>query len=256
MPLTMRPWSVNSFALSKVWFRCSSVDLRLADISAIKSSVKSWLYADMLEKPSESVMCRPPSFWGLGVNSVQLKAQAALIRTFMETAANPHFRHSLLHSNLLRFHVLGDTTVPDPGFLPYYPPSFFQTIRRVHEDTPLNIKTMSTSQWVRILTEDGLTMEPTENLDRRYIPCRAEAATPDGDWDLSWRLCRLPILSSLLTSFNFKLLHLLLPTKARLHHLTPNTSPLCSLCTEMAVEDVKHALHCCNAATTMVLVQH
>ena len=27
MPLTMRPWSINSFALSKCWFRCHSVDL-------------------------------------------------------------------------------------------------------------------------------------------------------------------------------------------------------------------------------------
>ena len=51
MPLTMRPWSVNSFVLSKVWFRCSSVDLRVADITAILSSVRSWLYADMFEKP-------------------------------------------------------------------------------------------------------------------------------------------------------------------------------------------------------------
>ena len=48
-----------------------------------------------------------------------------------------------------------------------------------------------------------------------------------------------------LTSFNFKLLHLLLPTKARVHHHTPNTSPLCSHCTEIAAEDMKHALlHC------------
>ena len=104
---------------------------------------------------------------------------------------------------------------------------------------------MSTSQWVQVLTEDGLTMELSESHARQYIPCRAEAAAPDGDWDQSWRLCRLPGLSSNLTSFNFKLLHLLLPTKARLHHLNPNTSPVCSHCTEMSAEDVKHALlHC------------
>ena len=44
MPLTSRPWSINSFALSKVWFKCSSVDLRVADLNTIASSVKSWLY--------------------------------------------------------------------------------------------------------------------------------------------------------------------------------------------------------------------
>ena len=53
MPLTMRPWSINSYVLSKVWFKCGTVDLRVADISAVTSSVKSWLYADVFEKPSE-----------------------------------------------------------------------------------------------------------------------------------------------------------------------------------------------------------
>ena len=52
MDLTMRPWSVNAYVLSKVWFRCGSVDLREGDINTINSSVKSWLYADLLEKPS------------------------------------------------------------------------------------------------------------------------------------------------------------------------------------------------------------
>ena len=57
----LRPLSVNSNVMSKVWFRCGSVDLRVGDISAINSSVKSWIYADLYEKPSEAVMCRPPS---------------------------------------------------------------------------------------------------------------------------------------------------------------------------------------------------
>ena len=104
-------------------------------------------------------MCWRTSHGGLQVTSVKYKAQAILIKTFLETAATPKFRHSLLHSILFRFHVLGDTTLPDPGYLPYYPPSFFQTIRHVHLETPLNILSMTTGQWVRILTEDGLTIE-------------------------------------------------------------------------------------------------
>ena len=131
----MTPWSVNNFALSKVWFRCGSVDLREGDISAISKSVKSWLYVDLYERPSEAVMCRLPHYGGLGINSVRYKAKAILIRTFLETAVNPKFRHSLLHSILFRFHVLGDNTVPNPGCPPYYPESFFDTIRRVHLET-------------------------------------------------------------------------------------------------------------------------
>ena len=116
MPLTMRPWSVNCYALSKVWFKCGTVDLRISDITAISSSVKSWLYADLFEKPSEAIMCRPVWYGGLGVVSVKFKAMAILIKTFLETAAIPKFRHSLLHSCLFRFHILGDTSLPD------YPP--------------------------------------------------------------------------------------------------------------------------------------
>ena len=39
MALTMRPWSVNNYVLSKVWFRCGSVDLREGGISAINSEI-------------------------------------------------------------------------------------------------------------------------------------------------------------------------------------------------------------------------
>ena len=112
MPLTMRPWSVNSYALAKVWFRCGSVDLRVGDIAAINSSVKYWLYADLMEKPSEAVMCHPAFHGGLGVTSVKYKAQAILIRSFMETSGNPKFRSSLLHSKLFQYHVRLPTLLP------------------------------------------------------------------------------------------------------------------------------------------------
>ena len=245
MPLTMRPWSINSYVLSKVWFKCGTVDLRVADISAVTSSVKSWLYADVFEKPSEGVMCRPAYYGGLGVTSVKFKAQAILIKTFLETAAIPKFRHSLLHSNLFKFHVLGDSSIPDPGFLPYYQPHFFNTIKYVHEQTPLNVLSMTTSQWVRILTEEGLTMEMV-GTRQQFIPCRAETMSPETDWAASWRLCRLAGLSSDLTSFNFKLLHRLLVTRQRLHHLTPAAAPTCSHCGDQVVEDLEHALVNCS----------
>ena len=121
MPLTSRPWSINSFALSKVWFKCSSVDLRLGDLTAISSCVKSWLYADMFEKPSEAVMYRPISYGGLGVMNPKYKAIASLIRSFMETAANPRFRRNYDHEQLYRYHVLEESDLPDPGFPPLLP---------------------------------------------------------------------------------------------------------------------------------------
>jgi hypothetical protein len=256
MPLTMRPWSVNSYVLSKVWFRCGTVDLRVSDITAINSSVKSCLYADVFEKPSETIICRPASFGGLGVTSVKFKAMAILIKTFLETAAIPKFRHSLLHSNLFRFHVLGDTSLPDPGYLPFYPQSFFNTIKYVHLETPLNILSMSTSQWVQILTEDGLTMEMV-GARQQYIPCRAELLSPQTDWSLSWRICRLNGIGSDLATFNFKLLHGLLVTRLRLHHFTPAATATCTHCDDQADEDLQHALLQCsfNHGTGQTLLQ-
>ena len=243
MALTMRPWSVNNYALSKVWFRCGSVDLREGDISAISKAVKSWLYADLYEKPSEAVMCRPPSYGGLGVNSIRYKAKAILIRTFLETAINPKFRHSLLHSTMFQFHVLGDASVPNPGFPPYYPPAFFDTIRKVHQRTPGRVSTMSIKDWTQLLTEENLTMMD-DTSTRQYRPCRAETSSPATDWALSWKLCRLKGLGSDLTSFNFKLLHSLLVTRERMHHLTPAVSPTCSLCSN-AIEDLQHVFFRC-----------
>ena len=79
-----KPWSINSFALSKVWFKCSSVDLRVGDITAISSSIKSWLYANLFEKPSEGVMCRPISY------GPKFRALACLIRSFLKTAVSPN----------------------------------------------------------------------------------------------------------------------------------------------------------------------
>jgi hypothetical protein len=190
-------------------------------------------------------MCRPASHGGLGVTSVKYKAQAVLIRSFMETSANPKFISSLLHSTLFRYHVLGDTSIPDPGYLPYYPASFFDTIRRVHSETPLNVTTMTTSQWVRVLTEEGLTMELADNK-MRYIPCRAEISAPLNDWSQTWKLVRLQGLDSDLTSFCFKLLHGLLVTRERMQQLAPRSSALCSHCQDEVTETLQHALLFCS----------
>ena len=86
----------------------------------------------------------------------------------METAAHPQFCDSLLHSHLFRYHVLRETTLPNPGFLPYYNEHFFNTIRHVYQSSTLNVRTMYISQWTQVLTEDGLTMELGQDDIRQY----------------------------------------------------------------------------------------
>ena len=86
MELSMRPYSINTFAFSTVWFKTHTVDLRVSDVNSVTSKVKSWLYQDQLEKPQEMVLYRSIMMGGLGLHNVKAKAQANLIRTFIETA--------------------------------------------------------------------------------------------------------------------------------------------------------------------------
>ena len=94
----------------------------------------------------------------------------------------------------------------------------------------MNITTMSTAQWYRVLVKD-ITMTEDNDHSRSYIPSRAELACPNTDWATSWRRARLRGLGPAVTSFMFKLLHKILPNQDRLARILPNTSPKCRLCT-------------------------
>ena len=201
----------------------------------------------MLLKPQELIMSRPASFGGLGVHNVSMKALAGLITTFLETACNAKYRESLYHSSLFRYHILEDRSIPDPGMPPFYSDKFFQIIKEVHNDSPLNVSAMTQRQWYRLLLEDNVTMEEKENGQRSYIGCRVELGSPNVDWETSWRLARLPGLGSEHTSFLFKLLHQILPTQERVARTSPTASSLCKVnnCPGDMVEDLPHALvHC------------
>ena len=248
MELTRRSWSLNQYCLSKIWFRTHSVDLRVMDLNSITSSVKSWLYADQMFKPEEMIIFRPPSYGGLGVHSVKWKAMAGLIRSFLETACNEKFQTSLFHSQLYRYHILDDRTIPNPGFPPFYNAEFFKIIKKVHEDSPLNVAHMSEKQWYAVLIEDNVTMESTNGEQRQYIPSRIELKNPETNWEHSWRLARLKGLGSENVSFLFRLLHCTLPTQERLSKTNANHSPLCKFpgCTGSDEEDTLHALVTCS----------
>ena len=131
MPLTQRPWSLNSYALPLVWFRCHSVDLREGDAAKMTSSIKSWLYTDLLEKPEELVLFRPRSEGGLGVHHIRSKARAILTKSFLESAICDKFIRNNYHHALFRLHVLRDFSIKDPGRPLYYSEDFFMAIREV-----------------------------------------------------------------------------------------------------------------------------
>ena len=84
---------------------------------------------------------------------------AGFITTFLQTATNPKFRQNLLHNLLFRKYVLGEDVqaAPNPP-PPYLPLDMFAIIKKVKEETPLNITTMAEKDWTRLLTEDFVTM--------------------------------------------------------------------------------------------------
>ena len=246
MDLSCRPWSLNNFALSKVWFRCHSVDIRVMDITSITSKIKSWLFQDQLEKPEEMILFRPTLMGGLGLHNVKLKALASMIRSFMETAVHPKFHHNLYHTILYRVYVLDDDSISSPPPLPpYYSQSFFNSIRWVKEKTPMNVKTMTLAQWYRVLLEQEVTMVETDENNREYIKSRAELLSPSTEWETSWRRARLRGLGSAATSFLWKLLHLLLPTEQRVARILPNSSEFCKFCPTPVSADLQHCFFNC-----------
>ena len=247
MPLVSRPFSVNSYCISKIWFRNHSVDLRCGDITAISSACKSWIYQDMLEKPSELLLYRPVEEGGLGLHHVQSKAMASLISTFLQTAANPRFQPSLYHTLLYRRHCLLDETAPDIDIPPYYTKDFFNIIRDVVKNSPLNPIQMTVREWYRHLLEINVTMVKIDDEGRmKAKPCKVEEKEPELNWQLSFHLSRMKGLSPQVKSFNFKLLHQLLPCRERLSLLIPTTSSTCSLCTAQQTESLLHSFFECD----------
>ena len=125
---------------------------------------------------------------GFGLHNVKIKALVSLIRSFMETSVHPSFLHNMFKTILFRVYVLHDDSISSPPPLPpYYSVSFFNSIRWVRENTPLNVATMTTAQRYRVLLEQEVTMEESENNTMENISSRSELASPGTDWELNWR---------------------------------------------------------------------
>ena len=162
MPLTMRPFSLNTYAFPKLWHRCNTIDLRVGDVSAINKQAKAWLYADMLEKPEELALYRQPVDGGLGLHHVQLRALAYQISCFLETSCNPQFRRNQFHEALLRYYVFDDN-IQQPDQPPFFKGEFFPTIKRLNQ-TPLNLSKVSLKEVYRFLIEEITMSEDTIEL--------------------------------------------------------------------------------------------
>ena len=106
---------------------------------------------------------------------------------------------------------------------------------------------MQEKDWVQFLTKEFITME-LDNVtgEQKFIPCRAELASPTTDWSSSWQACRQPGVPPDLASFLWRMLLNLLPTQAKLHRMGTIRSPQCKMqgCTEVGT--LEHELISCS----------
>ena len=117
--------------------------MRIRDSDVITSSLKSWLYQDIILKPQEMMLYRQVDKGGLGLHNVKVRASAMLIHTFLAQAVSPRFPTNHFYNSLFRWHVLDQHDFPEPVRPPYYSVAFFSLIKNVHNTTPLNVAWVS-----------------------------------------------------------------------------------------------------------------
>ena len=231
LQLTSRPWSLNTFCLPKLWYRTGCIDLRVGDSATITTTIKGWLFQDMLEKPQEMVTFRQLELGGLGLHCVRSRAMAMLIHTFIQQAVSPEFKVNQYYENLYKWHVEDNRDFPCPGKPPYYSATFFNLIKDVKNNTPLNVARVTVKQWYQLLLERGVTHTSTNhNEPPQIIPTRLEEKYPGIDLSDSYRLARTFGLSPDQKSFIFKMMQSLLPTRDRLARMGKVQSSICLHC--------------------------
>ena len=253
MPLNLRSHSVNCFAYSKLYYRCNVIGLRVEDVNYFSSQAKSFIYADLLEKPQVEALYRTIGDGGLGLYSIRERALAALMFTFLQTAVNPRFRRNIFHHTLYLYYVLEESQSA-PTIPPYFQGDFFPKLRKMRAERG-ELDTIGFREIYNFLMLDVL--KTAGQGERPLIPLRCEVAEPTADWITTWHRVRMRGLGPELTSFLLKLTWGILPCKARVAKIIPrHNDPSCRLCG--APETVAHALLDCagNKGAPQLLMSH
>ena len=207
----------------------------------------------MFVKPSDLTLYRDRQQGGLGLQHTRCRAQALLMRTFLERAAHPQFRHSLYAESLYRANVLDEWCGAPVPASPYYDDNFFASLRRINEETAWNLPCMTVKQLYQELLQLELCAPATESSPPVLLPLRMETLHPAVDWPNTWRLASMRGLPSNLSSFAFRFLHDLLPTQERIARFGANRGArnpgACRRCTNFDITETReHALQLCPSS--------
>ena len=231
MSLNLRSHSVNNYAFSKLLYKCKTIHPRVEDENFFLITAKSFIYADLLQKPNKHVLHRETKDGGLGLICISSRAKAALITTFLQTAINPNFIRNHYHNLLYRHFVLKEQTPPiiSP---PYFGEDFFEIIRKLKESTSIielisikGVYDFLVSSTLRAEIEIPGTQGSSNPADWPLIPLPCEENSPETNWTKTWRLSRQRGLGPELTSFILKMLWRIIPTRSRLHDSSLDSTP-------------------------------
>ena len=228
MPLSQRPYSVNTYALSKVWFRSASIYFREGDFKNMNSSIKQWLYRDIPLKPEETVLFRSVQDGGLGLTSVKHKSLAMLIHNFLDLAANPNYLNSMFLKQIYNKHVL-DEDIDCPKLPQYFKDceDFFDIMKDAMSEGK-DIVNMTTKDWYHYILHNNILYTKVNGTFTKSL-CRIERNRPDLVFPEIWAFVRMTPLPSQTTSFLWRLAHELIPSENRLSQCNYGgfTSPFC-----------------------------
>ena len=107
---------------------------------------------------------------------------------------------------------------------------------------------MTARQWYTVLLEDKILFsQATEESPAALLPVKIETLHPNTDWPQVWQILRTKGLCSELVSFQFKMVHRLLPTQDRVARvgLAEDQAGICLHC-RLDVEDLTHCFFDCT----------
>ena len=243
MPLTLRCHSVNTYCLSKLWFKCGAIELRVGDIRKITSLAKSRIYSDLLINPEERILFKRRSEGGFGLIHIKYRAMAELIKSFIDTAINPKFIRNIYHNALYKWNVEENRNITNPGKSPFYSVEFFNAIKTIRMEH-LSLCKLSVGMWYRELMKSHFLTERDENGFIFPILSKLELRNPGVNWEFIWSLVNHSSVESDDNSFAFRLLHNLLSTQENVVKAKgcKESSINCTLCSLEVTGSLIHSL--------------
>ena len=241
VPFTSRPISVNTYILSKLWYKTSAIDFRIGDEEKIVSSLKSWIYQDCFLKPEEEILYRRTQCGGLGLHNIAAKGTANLTVSFIQSAISPNFVRNLYHEALYNYFILGIGT-KCPNRPPYYSENFFKNIKIAIAEG-MDVFSMSTKDWYSRFVQRNITHQYNTMTDCWELkPSKIEYYSPHIDHINSYLIMRKINLPTKMISTLFKMKNDLFLTEERKYHCHLVNSNRCTFC--MRTDYIGHFLIC------------